>query len=444
MNPLQEQAQKYLELADLGLEILKTSRTELYLYMRFLDGAFAALSPQAVRGICPAGTDTACYYYDPESLAGLYRRGKTHINRLYLHSVLHCLFCHPFSRPGMIPELWNLACDMAVESIIDDLFLKCIYLPKSGFRREVYRKLRQEGGVVTAERIYRRLCQSRPDETMLARLTLEFIRDDHSRWPGDSGNPKIENRRKQWDDLRERMQTELESFAKESSDEIRSLTDQIRAENREKYDYREFLRKFCVLKEEMQVDLDTFDYIFYNYGMELYGNMPLIEPLETKETHKIEDFVIVLDTSMSCRDGLIRRFLEQTMVILEESESFCRRINLHIIQCDDRVQEDVLLTDRKEMSEYLQNFTARGLGGTDFRPPFEYVEQLKATGHFTKLRGLIYFTDGYGTFPVRKPDYDTAFVFLKDDYRDVDVPPWAIKLILDPDELENEVNYFEY
>ena len=444
MNPLQEQNEKYLELTDLGLEILKTSRTELYLYMRFLDGAFAALPSRALPGICPAGTDGACYYFDPESLAGLYRRGKTYVNCVYLHSILHCLFCHPFPRPGIIPELWSLACDMAVESIIDDLYLRCIYLPKSGFRREVYRKLKQAGGVGTAERIYHHLFLTRPDETTLTRLATEFFRDDHGRWPADSRNPQIENQKKQWDDLRERMQTEMESFARESSDETRSLTDQIRAENREKYDYKEFLRKFCVLKEEMQVDLDTFDYIFYNYGMELYGNVPLIEPLETKETHKIEDFVIVLDTSMSCRDGLIRRFLEQTMGILGESECFSRRINLHIIQCDDRIQEDVLLINQKEMAEYLQNFTARGLGGTDFRPPFEYVEQLKAMQHFTKLRGLIYFTDGYGTFPVRKPDYDTAFVFLKDDYQDVDVPPWAIKLILDPDDLQEEVNYFEY
>ena len=48
------------------------------------------------------------------------------------------------------------------------------------------------------------------------------------------------------------------------------------AQNQNRYDYKEFLRKFSVLKEEMKVDMDTFDYIFYNYGMNLYGNMPPI------------------------------------------------------------------------------------------------------------------------------------------------------------------------
>ena len=48
------------------------------------------------------------------------------------------------------------------------------------------------------------------------------------------------------------------------------------------------------------------------------------------------------------------------------------------------------------------------------------------------------FSDGYGLFPVKKPPYDTAFIFMKNDYRDVDVPPWAIKLIIDPEEFTEE------
>ena len=226
----------------------------------------------------------------------------------------------------------------------------------------------------------------------------------------------------------------METFAKEASDDVRSLEEQICAVNRKRYDYREFLRKFSVLKEEMQVDMDSFDYIFYNYGMELYGNMPLIEPLETKEVQRVEDFVIVLDTSMSCKGELIRHFLEETYSVLSESEGFARKIHVHILQCDDQVQEDVLVTSREEMREYLEHFTVRGFGGTDFRPAFARVQELLERKCFTKLRGLIYFTDGYGTFPVRKPPYETAFVFMKEDYRDVDVPPWAIRLIIDPQE----------
>jgi hypothetical protein len=83
----------------------------------------------------------------------------------------------------------------------------------------------------------------------------------------------------------------------------------------------------------------------------------------------------------------------------------------------------------------LKTMKIRGLGGTDFRPVFEYVETLRQNKEFTNLKGLIYFTDGDGAFPAKKPDYDTAFVFVDDEYNNPDVPPWAIKLILQKDEI---------
>ena len=107
-----------------------------------------------------------------------------------------------------------------------------------------------------------------------------------------------------------------------------------------------------------------------------------------------------------------------------------------MIQCDDRIQSDTVITDGQKLKDYMDHFTVKGQGGTDFRPPFAYVEKLQKEKKFTRLRGLIYFTDGYGIFPGKMPSYETAFVFMKDDYQDVDVPPWAIKLILDPEDLE--------
>ena len=80
--------------------------------------------------------------------------------------------------------------------------------------------------------------------------------------------------------------------------------------------------------------------------------------------------------------------------------------------------------------------TLKGFGGTDFRPVFDHVERLRKAHEFTNLKGLIYFTDGLGTYPERKPDYDTAFVFLDEDYQNPQVPPWAIKLVLDGEEIQ--------
>lgn len=76
-----------------------------------------------------------------------------------------------------------------------------------------------------------------------------------------------------------------------------------------------------------------------------------------------------------------------------------------------------------------------GLGGTDFRPVFGFVDSLVEANEFSNLKGLIYFTDGWGLFPKYKPDYETAFVFLDNDYHNPEVPPWAIKLVLQDDEI---------
>ncbi|MDY5021283.1 MAG: VWA-like domain-containing protein [Blautia sp.] len=435
INAVHDQQARALETEDICNDILKNSRNELYINMRFLDNALSSLVYEGDGEIKLLGTDGRLLFYQPRELMELFCKGHELVNRAYLHSLFHCVFLHVFPREekGLKPdrEYWDLACDVAVEEILDGLYLKCIHIPQSAARRQAKALLLKEGRVVTAQRVYRRLQKLHLPQNRMDELKREFTVDDHRKWYETlPGHPKTQMLRNNWEDIRNKMQTEMETFSKEAAKDGKSLMDQLSAENRQRYDYKEFLRKFSVLKEEMKVDMDAFDYIYYQYGMELYGNMPLIEPLETKEERRVEDFVIVLDTSMSCKGELIQKFLEETYSVLSETESFFRRIHVHIIQCDDKIQSDTLIENAKQLEQYMKNVTIKGQGGTDFRPPFAYVQELLRQKKFTKLRGLIYFTDGYGTFPAKKPDYETAFVFLKEDYRDIDVPPWAIKLIL--------------
>ncbi|MBR2766431.1 MAG: metallopeptidase [Blautia sp.] len=453
-NAIFLEREKRVELIEIGREILTNTRHELYLHMRFLDRALSGLQYMPREDIHPAGTDGTALFFSPEELAVLFRRDRTLVTRLYMHTLMHCLFGHLFiTFTAQTPDapadheqmpagseqdapsgrLENLACDITAEYLLDELELRCLHLPKSALRQELYRDLRQAIKVPTPQSVHRFLKKQIQNEEKLSELEREFLRDDHRLW--HSRPPRQQREQQQrWEDIRNKMHTEMETFSKEAAQGARSIQDQLAVSVSHRYDYRDFLRRFCVLHEEMHVDPDSFDYVFYHYGLELYGNMPLIEPQETKEIHRIEDFVIVLDTSMSCSGELIRRFLEETCSILTAQNSFSRRIHIHLIQCDEKIQSDICLTNLEELSSYMEHFTVKGLGGTDFRPPFAYVNGLLAKGEFSRLRGLIYFTDGYGTFPVKKPVYDTAFVFLKEDYRDVDVPPWAMKVILDPDQ----------
>ena len=187
--------------------------------------------------------------------------------------------------------------------------------------------------------------------------------------------------------------------------------------------------------EAMKINDDEFDYIFYTYGLTRYKNIPLIEPLEYKEEKRIKEFAIAIDTSGSTSGDLVQRFIQKTYNILKQEESFFTKINLHIIQCDAEIQEDCKITSQEEFDRYISSMTIRGLGGTDFRPVFSYVNHLLEIKEFKNLKGLIYFTDGYGTFPNKRPDYYTAIVYIDDGLNNPQVPAWAIKLILKPEEI---------
>ena len=422
-------------------KILESSRNALYINMRYLDVALSSLAWEITTDIPRIGTDGLKIAYEPHYLTDLYRENPMLVNRVYLHMVFHCIFRHLFRPCPEDRELWNLSCDMAVEALIDGMHHRSIRMGVHPFRRAVYDELRKTLKVLTAEGIYRELKKAdyRPEQR--ARMVQEFCIDDHTYWPAppeEEGpkppSPLMAKLKKHWKDVSDRMQTEL-SIGREAGTEDGDLSDELAVENRERYDYRTFLKKFAVLKEEMQIDPDSFDYVFYSYGLRMYGNMPLIEPQEWKETHKIEEFVIVIDTSMSCSGDLVRKFLEETYHILAETESFFRKVHIRILQCDDAVRADQLITTGEELKQYMDHLQLYGDGGTDFRPAFTYVQQLIDQGEFKNLKGLLYFTDGKGTFPRKRPPYDAAFILFREDYKEVSVPPWAIRLMLDEEDL---------
>jgi len=99
------------------------------------------------------------------------------------------------------------------------------------------------------------------------------------------------------------------------------------------------------------------------------------------------------------------------------------------------VQSDTVVESLADLAGYIKDFEVRGLGGTDFRPVFDYVVQLITEGKLSDLRGLIYFTDGLGIYPDAPPPFDTAFVFIENEGQPRLVPPWAMKVVLDEDQV---------
>lgn len=237
-----------------------------------------------------------------------------------------------------------------------------------------------------------------------------------------------------WKNISRRMQTDLETASRRWGEQSGALLTSIRGVNRDRCDYRAFLRRFSVRGEQMRVDGDAFDYIYYTYGLAHYGNVPLIEPLEYKEVRRVREFAIAIDTSGSCSGDLVQGFIRKTYSLLKQQESFFSRVNIHILQCDAKIQSDYTVHGEADLERYIREMPLSGFGGTDFRPVFVYLDKLLAERAFTDLRGMIYFSDGWGPFPEKKPRYDTAFVFLRDEVPP-HVPPWVIPIRMTEDEL---------
>ncbi len=481
----------------LAAEVMELSRNMLLVDFRFLDTAISKLVLSPSDKTQSFMTNGKALYYSPLYVLRLYKTDKDTAARQYLHIVMHCVLCHSFVGNKIDRFRWDIASDIAVESLIDELGIKGVLPSKINEHDNIISVLKRKIKALTAERIYHYLCKANISERELYEWQSVFFADEHGLWyapafdenaelavkgwqqkdmPGsnsdsqngmngesgragrsDSGNgdkesdsgkgnsdtgsgiPRISSEnsdtQKEWKRISESVEQDLETFSKNAGNSAESLIKNLKELNREKYDYESFLKKFAVRGEVMKTSEDEFDYVFYTYGLKLYGNLPLVEPLEYRDTKRIREFVIAIDTSGSCSGELVNHFIGKTYNILKSTESFFSKVKIHIVQCDSKIQHDDVITSEEKFERYMKNIKIYGGGGTDFRPVFSYVDELIEKKEFRDLHGIIYFTDGIGIFPEKKPRYETAFVFVEDGEREIAVPPWAIKLVLQKSEM---------
>lgn len=391
-------------------EIIRACREELCDLFPQLDGAFACLTWAAAeqRGFRVDG-DTV--WYHPDDLTRLYARSPGALRRGYLHMLLHCLFLHLYSGHTH-DRLWNLACDMAVENLMEKQEMPRLF---DGKNRDFLHNL--DENLQSAEQIYEYLKENgSPPE-------VDFAFDDHSWTSVGQGS------RETWE------RQLLSAFGQKTGQGRRGRTpggeeEVPLGEEGGEFDYRRYLSRFTFLREEVQLDLDSFDYAYYQLGLERYGSMPLVEPLEYREVRRLEELVIAMDTSGSCSLEIVGKFLAETYKILASQENFFRKMKVYFIQCDCIVQDVTRIESREDWLDYAKKIRIQGRGGTDFTPVFDYVKTLRETRELKDLKALLYFTDGDGCYPSAPPEYETAFVLLKDTGHPELVPKWAKTLLI--------------
>jgi predicted metal-dependent peptidase len=428
---------------DLDREMIEIGRGTLYRRMHLLALPLGMLSFE-VRDL-PEGlaTDGEHLYIDRVWLQNCFdQAGGVGLAAAFFHSLAHCLLGHLFTRGDRDPALWDTACDVAACGLLAEALPDLASFTEDPCWTALLEALGRPRTVLTAEGVYALLTSGGFSETdTLAQLCRV---DGHGLWEAArekeertrimaTGGDEGEGLAAKWQQAASRA---IRGGRGGGERKIGAGTGAIRRavqlrENKRHNNYREFLKAFTVLRENSRLDMEQFQYAYYLYGLEHYGNMPLIEPLEYREERRLESLVIAIDTSESCSQELTRMFLEETRAIIHDSELFFKKFNLHIMQCDTKVHRDDKICSLREFERYIDDLSITGFGGTDFRPVFERVDELRRSGELIRLRGLLYFTDGYGVYPRQMPDYLAAFVFMKYRYDDIDLPSWALKLVLD-------------
>ena len=251
------------QVSEIASRIWSLSRDRILVNLRFLDVALSGIKLKEQAGMDGIRCDInapgeAVIYYDPRTIVRLYKKNPNNVIRTHLHILLHCIFSHSYRYGRMEQELWDVAADMAVENAILSLGISGIDVTGDRERRETLDEWRKKAGALTAERIYRNLKNDRLGTTELLELANLFRRDIHESWAAAENAETLEITQEQWKKLSERIKAELKSFSEDKSDD-KSILQNLEEATKETYDYGDFLRRFSVSGEDIQVNDDEFD-----------------------------------------------------------------------------------------------------------------------------------------------------------------------------------------
>ena len=100
-------------------KVMQSAKSSLIVHLRFLDAAINKLKLELAEKYI--SVDGRAIMYNPIYILRLYKKDKNLVTRNYLHMILHCTFLHFYVGPQINQNLWDIACDIAVENIIDQL-----------------------------------------------------------------------------------------------------------------------------------------------------------------------------------------------------------------------------------------------------------------------------------------------------------------------------------
>lgn len=311
---------------------------------------------------CPTmGTDGKKFFYGTDFVEKI---SPDELKGVILHEVYHVILSHPFRRSERDPELWNIACDLAINGQIKSLGYK---LPEGGLFPPDNLKDK------SAEEIYKILQQQEENKDKKDGEAGDGDGDGKNKSPSwgkvfDGAASAAENKR-----LEKEMQVAVVQAAQmaKKAGKIPADIARLIAEITEgKVDWKEELKNFADerIREESSWMRPNKRYIPHGYYLPSLGG---------KTLGKV---AISMDTSGSVTPKDLSEYGGESQAILD-----IYPVEMLVIYSDHKVAKVETFQKGDEVK-----FSPKGGGGTSFVPTFEYLEKENINPLF-----LIYFTDGY-------------------------------------------------
>lgn len=177
----------------LARRALEACRNQLFFENRFLEQALFRLKWED-DGAVSFGSEGSSLFYSADYILGRYMQSPQQLMMDYLHTVMHCLYQHPFFVPQEQEKYWDLATDIAVECVLEEIAaggsMTVCDTAEGQQRRSVIGLVRAKTSVMSAQKIFVFLLKNMKSEAdfdgffgiAYEELRALFKRDEHSLW----------------------------------------------------------------------------------------------------------------------------------------------------------------------------------------------------------------------------------------------------------------------
>lgn len=347
-----------------------------------------------------ASCDGTSIRYNPKYVDKL---SLSKVQGLIAHEVLHPAFLHHTRRGARDKKKWNQACDYSINTILQNAGFD---LPEGKYVNKAYNGM-------TAEHIYTLLPDEPKDDGNDGQNQDQGGGGGSQDPGGDGGVDDSPNSQNGGGSQSQQNHEEAEwkvavAQAAHMAKQTGHLPGDIARMMEELFEpvlpWRNILRRFMTEKCNDDFSWKRGNRRFLAQGLYLPSRL---------SDDAMGEMVVVIDTSGSIGQKELTEFGSEIKGIVDE----VRPSKIRVMYCDSRIAH----IDEFGPDDDLQ-FAAHGGGGTDFRPPFRWLEENQIIP-----RALVYLTDGRGPFPEQEADFPVMWAINNHDV----TPPHGEHLILE-------------